>query len=328
MLILSKWLQITPSYGYNELKTEISELSAEERMKALRDVYGASEDIVETPEYLRSKLEELDERLNDISDKEACEMASFVCPQYADSPKFRLPFLRAELFDVDKAAKRLVKYWDRKVQLFGTDRAFRAVSVIDFDNDCALALERGGVRILPVRDEAGRQIIMIDRSNWNANLFSTETLMKNVWYWAQLCMEDERTQKAGAIVFIVPSGDFFTATHGQQILGRSINSDMTEALPIRISCIHRFCLNPVVKCLVEHTLIIFEARLRARLRQYDGNAADNEAELQQYGISLDMVPTELGGTLVFDFQSWIKARLNIELERYSLPDGAHTGMEI
>jgi len=328
MLTLNKWLQIAPAYGYKELNTEISGLSAEERLKALRDVYGVSDNIVETPEYLRSKLEELDKRLYDISEKEACEMASFVCPQYAESPQFRLPFLRAESFDVDKAAKKLVKYWDRKVQIFGTDKAFRALSMIDLDDDCAKALERGGVRMLPVRDEAGRQIILLDRSNWNQTLFSAETMIKSVWYWVHVYMEDERIQKAGAIVFMVPSGDFFAAIHGQFKVGKCMNSDVKEALPIKILCIHRFCLNPVLKRLVEHTLILFEPSLRARLRQYDGNAADNKAELQQYGIPLDRVPTELGGTLVFDFQSWIKTRLNIELQRYSLPNGADTGMEV
>ena len=184
---LTNWLQCAPAFGYNELKNEILNLSPEDRLSALRDVYGIADDTEETPEFLRSKLEELNEKISEIEESEACEMASFICPQYADSPEFRLLFLRAESFDVEKAAKRMVKYWDRKVQLFGSDRAFRALSMLDFDKEDTVALEKGGLQILPTRDEAGRAIGFLDRRHWNATIFSTDTMVSISLYLSIDC---------------------------------------------------------------------------------------------------------------------------------------------
>ena len=39
----------------------------------------------------------------------------------------RLMFLRCELFDAQRAAERICKYWNRRIELFGENRAFKPI---------------------------------------------------------------------------------------------------------------------------------------------------------------------------------------------------------
>jgi len=45
----------------------------------------------------------------------------FLSPKYVQDPAFLRMFLRADLYDSAKAAKRLVNYFENKLLLFGED---------------------------------------------------------------------------------------------------------------------------------------------------------------------------------------------------------------
>ena len=74
---------------------------------------------------------------------------------------------RAELYDVEKAATRFVNHWEHKVRLWGQEKAFRKLSVNDFDDNDQEALLGGGIRVLPLKDRNGRGIIMVDRNYYD-----------------------------------------------------------------------------------------------------------------------------------------------------------------
>jgi hypothetical protein len=100
---------------------------------------------------------------------------------------FLCQFLRRELFDATAAAVCFVRYWKEKLELFGPDIAFRSgpISIQDIRIDKEaltggsgdmldasmgedwVALSKGGFRVLPSRDQAGRAIVVIDRTRFD-----------------------------------------------------------------------------------------------------------------------------------------------------------------
>lgn len=164
------WLKERPVFGYDDLREEIASMPVEERRNAEHDLHGMASQIVETPELLDEKLELFEEKLvtMDIPEREAYEMALFANPEYVASERFLLMFLRADGFDEEAAARRMVRYWDRKVDLFGTENAFRPLNfLLNFKEKDVDAVIGGGIRLLPHRDESGRAIIFSYRKYWD-----------------------------------------------------------------------------------------------------------------------------------------------------------------
>jgi hypothetical protein len=137
--------------------------------------------IQESPEFLRLAIEDLHQLLLSLEQNpldqfeegtpleiEAYQLALLTCPDYVNSDSFRLMFLRAMQFDIPMTAKRIVVYWSRKVELFGTDRAFHKLTIqdlLDAEGDPRV-FERVGIRALPLLDHAGRGLVLSCRAEW------------------------------------------------------------------------------------------------------------------------------------------------------------------
>ena len=158
-----------PRLEFEKVQLEIHAMTDREREKIQHDVFGSTSAIHESPLFNRDALERLAEELNNfIGEREAFDLAQMICPDYVNSDEFRLMFLRSERFDVQAAARKLVYYWDRKVELFGPERAFRKLTIEDLDNEeDIVALENGGIRALPHTDSAGRGIMFSLASYWD-----------------------------------------------------------------------------------------------------------------------------------------------------------------
>ncbi|MGK3745881.1 MAG: hypothetical protein ACI8RD_012675 [Bacillariaceae sp.] len=85
---------------------------------------------------------------------------------YVNTVDFRLRFLRCELFDVKKAAVRLVKYLEMILDLYDGDEELlrRPIGLNDLktkeERDC---LRSGFHQLLPFRDRSGRRVVAIVR---------------------------------------------------------------------------------------------------------------------------------------------------------------------
>ena len=79
---------------------------------------------------------------------------------YALSDGFRVRFLRAELFDVKKAAARYMKAIDFLVAYFGLVALQRPLYIKDLDKEDQKLLRKGFVQFMPSRDRFGRRIIV------------------------------------------------------------------------------------------------------------------------------------------------------------------------
>jgi hypothetical protein len=163
-----------------QLRTEIASLSEEEKARTARDLYGRECPIVETDELLASSTDQLRQAMENLppQSKHCYTDAIERCPGHADDPAFLHMFLRCEEFDVDKAAVRMGTYWDKKVELFGQDRAFRRLTLADFDDDDGEALRLGGTRCFPVKDNAGRGLIYVDKSRYEPRTTHRKSMVR------------------------------------------------------------------------------------------------------------------------------------------------------
>ena len=145
---------------------ELNQLSMKEREDVFHDIHGVADIVEETPELLEKSLlciqQELDKIISQPKKKQACAaylLAKEKNPQYVLNPKFLVTFLRSESFDAPKAARRLLKFLQEKLALFGPEKVGRNILLTDLDSRDLKSLESGFMQLLPARDRAGRAII-------------------------------------------------------------------------------------------------------------------------------------------------------------------------
>eukprot|EP00521_Asterionellopsis_glacialis_P008014 CAMPEP_0195282380 /NCGR_PEP_ID=MMETSP0707-20130614/1274_1 /TAXON_ID=33640 /ORGANISM="Asterionellopsis glacialis, Strain CCMP134" /LENGTH=334 /DNA_ID=CAMNT_0040341345 /DNA_START=51 /DNA_END=1058 /DNA_ORIENTATION=+ len=314
----TSWLYAKPEFTYDSLRAEHESLTEAERRRILQERYGFEDEIIETPELVSRALVRLEEAIDAIDEKEAYETALFINPAHVQSDIFRLAFLRTENYDANATARRIVDYWERKVELFGTAKAFRNyISLSDFCPKDQNALAKGGLRLLPYRDDRGRAILFSFSAYYDSDV---ESMVKELWFMFHKAIEkeDETTdaiQKKG-VVFLLGNGrptkspsPFHNLEEHKRFIKESTR-DGSTFLPIRNFSIHYFSPNVWVARMLEHLLPQFGQKCRHRMIVHSStNKTENLAKLAECGISPDIVPRELGGELNFDYQGWLSYQL-------------------
>ena len=148
------------------LAKELNELSLQEREAIMDDIHGVSRFAEETPELVESKLIELDDAIDKMYKKKkiSYDRALFLSPTRVRDKKFRIMFLRADLWDVQKAARRLVKHFEYKSVLFGADKIVKTITMNDLDEDDMESLLTGSFQFAKSKDRAGRTVLLVTQS--------------------------------------------------------------------------------------------------------------------------------------------------------------------
>jgi hypothetical protein len=141
------------------LAQELNQMTVKERETVYEELHGVDTIIEETEDLIQKTLEDLNRELLKIIIKPAYEQAERMSKEYVTSPKFRLMFLRAEYFNVRKAAGRLVKFMEEKLKLFGSNALARPLYLSDLDKDTQETLKSGAFQWIDARDRTGRAII-------------------------------------------------------------------------------------------------------------------------------------------------------------------------
>lgn len=107
------------------LARELNQLSFQERTQILEGVHGVAPTIEENNDFVEECLSQLDLEISKIRKRSLYDKALFLSPRKVNSKKFRLMFLRSEQYDPVKAATRLVKHFQYKVEvsLRGSEKA-------------------------------------------------------------------------------------------------------------------------------------------------------------------------------------------------------------
>jgi hypothetical protein len=140
----------------------MNNLSIQEREQAYEDMHGVSAMIQETPQLIAKTLYKMEHGLEKIQYKPAYDLAIALQADYVRDPKLRLMFLRADRFDPELAAKRMIKFIDWKLKLFGKEKFCQwHIGLNDLDDNARFMIESGFYQVLPERDSRGRVILVI-----------------------------------------------------------------------------------------------------------------------------------------------------------------------
>ncbi len=182
---------LNPTKVDDLLKKEMMSMSATDRNTISEEIHGVRcLAPKESKEMLENALRELDSELSRIpnTEKQAFVQAtSFSRNQtYVDSDEFRLRFLRCELFDIEKAARRLVNYLDLITYYLPFDTGLailkRPITLADFKEAERVLLRKGILQLLPFRDRSGRRILTGVASlgmKFDPNMWVSETWFSN-----------------------------------------------------------------------------------------------------------------------------------------------------
>lgn len=143
------------------IASELSKLSIGERERVENDVHGIGHTVNETPELLEEYLSQLELLLLERKHGTAFELAEAMDRRYTSARDFRLMFIRVDSYNVKEAADRMIRFFELKKHLFGSELLAKDIRLSDLSPDDMEALESGGMQISPCKDSAGRPIIAV-----------------------------------------------------------------------------------------------------------------------------------------------------------------------
>jgi hypothetical protein len=144
------------------LAKDMAGLSVQEREHIVQDIHGIANETSRERDndFLQQRLQQLEDCLSRIRAKPAYDQALYQSPDYVRNDAFRLLFLRGEVFNVQAAAQLMVLHFEEKQRLFGADLLGRDVLLADLSDADREELEKGSYQVLPIRDRAGRIVVV------------------------------------------------------------------------------------------------------------------------------------------------------------------------
>ena len=142
------------------LAKEMTKLSVQERAAAFDDVHCVGEEHQETPEMVQKALADFEQAVQ----KENHPIYEFAVNQdrsFVEDPTFRLKFLRANFFDIEKSVRQMMDFLFYKAKYFGQDKVAREITVSDLTEDDLRVMLSGLYHIQEGRDRMGRVIVYL-----------------------------------------------------------------------------------------------------------------------------------------------------------------------
>mmetsp|Transcript_11895 Transcript_11895/g.22206 ORF Transcript_11895/g.22206 Transcript_11895/m.22206 type:complete len:333 (-) Transcript_11895:217-1215(-) len=287
-------------------------------------IYGQQPPKEETPEFLSSSFAELDRELDNLPEEKKAGWlkAKEKCPELVGEGH-RLMFLRCEVFRADDAAIRITKYWNKRIELFGENLAFKPLTMEangalpkNYANDSSLSNEdktiiettfngmsHAFIRPTNTFDSAGRALIFVDPSRLSKYKHVEEErrgVIRSTWYFFHSMLENnESAQKLGIVVIGYPHHVKLSYVD-RKLLKMNLES-MTGCIPVRLGALH-ICHPPwfFSKIVFPIMKIVMNERMRKRVRLHNGSKEDVLGELEGFGLSKRVLPVDIGGEVVVE----------------------------
>ena len=134
----------------------------------------------------------------------------------------------------------MTKYWKKRLELFGPDKAFLPMTLGGLFSDSQLGLQAGLSTVLPhdiVKDPDERSVILYDPSRQdNSSRESRLAMVKALWYCIHAALLDnEITQRKGMIGLVCPRNAGLREFDPR--VDKLVMESVQGILPIRISCV-------------------------------------------------------------------------------------------
>ncbi|XP_077990772.1 alpha-tocopherol transfer protein-like [Glandiceps talaboti] len=275
-------------------------LSPETLEKAMRELN-------EDPETRNQKIDELREKFR----KEKPEVK--LPPEDA----FLLRYLRNKKFDVDKAYKMLLHYYDCR-------RKYPQLYTKFYPSAYKHIFDLGMQKICPERDSEGRLIMLAHLGNYDPDRHSITDVFSASLMIMEKVLQDEETQVNGLVIV----GDYegltmkmFTKSGGPAT--SKMDTDLfVNALPIRFKGMHYIRQPDILKTIFGMIRPFIPDKLYKRIHFHG----------KEYGTLHDHVPSSLlppeyGGSLEFDWKEWFNELMQRDdefeiLNQYGFPNAS------
>ena len=260
---------------------------------------------VEDDSLIARKLSEFDAAVDQIvpANKQRLLQAQQRCPHLLTAD-FKLWFLRCEVYVVAKAAKRYVAYWNKRVEIFGEERAFLPLTLASMDASDRKACAMGVYNVYEASN--GRIVAFEALHRYSLEGTSRESLLRAFWYFVHCALENEETQKRGIVVLNYP-GKVNIRKQQDFRMVRMIAS-VRGALPLRLSAYHIVHPPSWVSMFLPLLSLLLGERLRKRILIHVGSKEKVIERLSGYGLNRMDIPKEIDGDRIVDTTAFLDRR--------------------
>merc|ERR1712176_912393 len=228
-------------------------------------------------------------------------MAIERCPELL-TPKFKLMFLRAEVFDTKLAVDRYVTYWKRQVKLLG-ENAFKPLTAENCLQEADYKFMRDGMcHIIPLADRIG---FFLSPENFTPETMDQGVLTRCMYYAFHTVLENETVQKKGFIAILNLKG--LSVSNMPFRISQALQF-MFGNVPIRTSSIVSTSVPRFFSFFWMAFYPLIPAKIQKRIFFISGNTAHVLKRLQKNGLKQEELPTAVGGYLEITPGAWFEKR--------------------
>lgn len=289
----------------NILADAMNKLSLDEHEKIIFDIHGMGGALYpdeEDPNYLPSKMKELEERLAHAAGNKTYLEALRLNSAYVE--KYRRVYLIAERFDIESAAALIIQQFDVKKELFGDGSILvREIRQSDLSARAKAVLESGMMQTSTVRDSAGRTVLFMTSEYDHEDMTITD-LGQAIYYYGMSTMQDEETLRNGLVWVFYNLNSFEISKEMMDPLYR-----VEKSLPARISAVH-YCFNDEAMLpFVRGMQLFFAEHDRVRTLAHCGTLEEIQFKLQTFGVPTEAGPLKMDGSWSLTWlHEWLRSQ--------------------
>ncbi|XP_077982121.1 alpha-tocopherol transfer protein-like [Glandiceps talaboti] len=257
----------------------------------------AKRELNEDPDTRQEKIDELREKFR----KEKPEV------KLPPDDAFLVRFLRNKKFEVDRAYKTILHYYDcrRKYpQLFQKYRPSSLKHIYDL----------GLQRVCPGRDSEGRKVLVTNLSNFDPDRYDANEVITAYMLSMEKILEDEETQVHGLVLI----GDYEGMTMkmvtkaGGPTSAKMRVDVFVNGMPIRMKAIHYIRQPEIFETVFSMIRHFIPKKIYKRIHFH----GSDYGTLHKH-VPSSMLPTDFGGPLTdkdYDFDDWYKKLMQCDAE--------------
>eukprot|EP00980_Cylindrotheca_fusiformis_P020393 scaffold7414_cov116-Cylindrotheca_fusiformis.AAC.3 len=276
------------------LAVAMNSLSSEDREFVLEELNGIAKTHPEDPASLNQFLQEMEQHLMWLKQGTYYEVAEKMDFDYVTDRDFRIMFLRAnryvsngqQRYDPKRAATQMKIFFDTKYMLFGKDKLVKDITLDDLDDDDKHCLQGGHLQVLPIRDRAGRVIVVNFRGG--RKFKSVESKLRARFYLFMSLRNSKEAQEKG-LVMIYYSVDQYRDERCDantiSLIGKCMSS-----FPYHWAGVHVCCDDYKQYIALRGLFCFMPSNAAARVRVQFGNHMECLHALRGYGIQKGSVP--------------------------------------
>jgi hypothetical protein len=307
----------------------MNQLSIKDREQAYEDLHGVSAAVHETPALITESFHNLEQCLQKIRHKPAYDMAQTIQSSYVQDPRLCLMLLRAERFDANKAASRMVKFLDWKLKLFGPERLCQwHIGLDDLDADARFMVESGLSQVLPERDSRGRVVSVVAANYIRRLQRSCQSILQMSYYTMMSIVEDEANQISGVVSICYGLGTDEMDMSAEARRSTWEGTSLVSCMPVRGEGVH-FCTPSsgmnIALNLIGQSVGMF---LRSRIRIHSGSHLECEYALLSFGLPIGMLPFTTESELKLgNHKNWVQRRI-VKEQELKIGEGSFSGIDL